>query len=142
MRSPSFKLHTFSADEEECAEPLDFETILESPTFSLYSGFLTSLWNAFACSSDITTIYEKNLHYTNKVEKNLKRILRSVQELPSSSCCFRSFEETYFRWFEVVCPSILFSVFATKTGKRLLVLTDLVSINEKIVVFLNLLPKK
>ena len=56
MRLPSFKLHTFSADKEECAEPepLDFGTFLENPIFSLCSGFLTSFWNAFGCSSDIT----------------------------------------------------------------------------------------
>ena len=79
MRSLSFIFHTFSAEVKECVEPelLDFESIFESPTFSLCSGFLTSLWNVFGCSSDITLykiskptqFMKKNLHYTNKVEK-------------------------------------------------------------------------
>ena len=63
-------------------EPLDFGTVSESPTFSLCSGSLTSLWNAFGCSSDITlyltlacnpVLYEcmQNvlLHDTNKISK-------------------------------------------------------------------------
>ena len=104
MRLPSFKLHAFSADEEKCAEPepldfepepLDFGTIFESPTFLLCSGFLTSLWNAFGCSSDITlslilacnkVLYEclQFANYSNKISKPtqfMKKILHDTNKV-------------------------------------------------------------